>query len=281
MNSSFDDIGIVPKKKSFYAKGWFWLVLLLTAAVLFFTNLDNIFYSESHAADTVKSTLYPTAPTASPEFAEIVEDTSKNQSGVFIEPTELVNENGVYVAAMSYDDDAWLGKALMLYVKNDSDKDIVLSVTEFSINGYMVSTYLYETVAAGDDMYTSLDIFGYSLTVSDISYVMDIACRFKIADVHDLSNCFYPKAVTIETSINGNYTQPIDKRGLILYEDDLIKVVYRYSYDDTSLIYYTFYIENNSNQSLDLQLSGVRANKKSINPLFECRISSGKRKSRP
>lgn len=124
------------------------------------TTYDRVYESE---CVTIKTSAY-----------ESISDDRKDDGYVLYEGKD-VKIVGRYVE--QYD---WLGKALVLYIENNRSENVIVSCEEMSVNGYMVSGWLYETVYAGKYAVTEITISDSELADNDIDKVEEFELKFEV-----------------------------------------------------------------------------------------------------
>ena len=65
----------------------------------------------------------------------------------------------------------WYGKTIVLYIENNRSENVTISCKELSINGYMVSGWLYEEVYAGKYVIAEISISDSDLSNNDIDKI--------------------------------------------------------------------------------------------------------------
>ena len=93
----------------------------------------------------------------------------------------LLEEKGIVVKSKVISDEFY-GKTVLLYVKNESEKDITIEGTNISVNGFMIDAWLYDTVYAGTVRFCELDLFASSLEENGIEEVEDVTFTINIID---------------------------------------------------------------------------------------------------
>ena len=93
---------------------------------------------------------------------------------------ELYNRNGIRIVGKYVDEYSFWGTAVLLYLENNSGKNISVSCDNMSINGYMVTPYLSSTVYDGKMAVTEISIFKSDLEENDIKAIEEIELVFHI-----------------------------------------------------------------------------------------------------
>ncbi len=130
-----------------------------------------------HAYDSNYSQIF------SGEYAEIQTsefsnmDTTPNDAG-----TELYNEGGIRIVGKTVDENSFWGTAILLYVENNSGRNVGINVDNMSINGFMMnpvfSTQVYDGKKAIDD----ITILSSDLEENGIESIEDVELKFHIYD---------------------------------------------------------------------------------------------------
>ncbi|MGN0342225.1 MAG: hypothetical protein ACI4DO_05465 [Roseburia sp.] len=109
------------------------------------------------------------------EYANM--DTTPNDGG-----TELYNENGIKIVGKTVDENSFWGTAILLYVENNSGKNVGISVDDMSINGFMMSPLFSTTVYDGKKAIDDITIFSTDLEENGIETIEDVELKFQIFD---------------------------------------------------------------------------------------------------
>lgn len=104
-------------------------------------------------------------------------DTIPNDAG-----QELYNENGVKIVGKYVDENSFWGTAVLLYIENNSGKNVIVQCDDMSINGFMVTPYFSSTVYDGKKAIDEITLMSSELEESGINSVEDIELKFKLID---------------------------------------------------------------------------------------------------
>ncbi|MBQ8403106.1 MAG: hypothetical protein IJX55_01610 [Clostridia bacterium] len=99
----------------------------------------------------------------------------------------LYDSKGIKIVGKYVDENTLLGSSVLLYVENTSGKNITVSCEDMSINGYMVTGYLYSTVYSGKYAVDEISILSSDLEENDITKIEEVELKFHIynADTYD------------------------------------------------------------------------------------------------
>lgn len=187
-------------------------------------------------------------------------DSGSSDEEVTIAETVLYEANGIKVTAKSLAD-GLLGTEVKLLIENDSSKNILITSSSVSANGYMMPTAaLYAEVAAGKKANESLTLMSSELDQCGIETLAEMQFYLQIQDPETWETIKTTDLITLATSATG-YTQPVDDSGDVLYNENGYKVVCKglkqdIIWDGTVV----FYMENNSNKAVSIYAENVSVN---------------------
>ena len=187
-------------------------------------------------------------------------DSGSSDEEVTIAETVLYEADGIKVTAKSLAD-GLLGTEVKLLIENDSSKNILITSSSVSANGYMMPTAaLYAEVAAGKKANESLTLMSSELDQCGIETLAEMQFYLQIQDPETWETIKTTDLITLATSATG-YTQPVDDSGDVLYNENGYKIVCKglkqdIIWDGTVV----FYMENNSNKAVSIYAENVSVN---------------------
>lgn len=104
-------------------------------------------------------------------------DTSADVSG-----EELYNQDGIKIVGQYVDENSFWGTAVLLYIENNSGRNVGISCDNMSINDFMVSPLFSSTVYDGKKAVDDITIFSSDLENNGIESVDTIEVNFHIYD---------------------------------------------------------------------------------------------------
>ena len=111
----------------------------------------------------------------------------------------LVDTNDVKIVGKGLsDENSVFGPGVILYVENNSDKDITIQVRDVSVNGFMVDTSMSEDVVAGKKAISAVTFFSSSLEDNGITDITDVELYFHIFDQKSWDEIFDSDVITIK-----------------------------------------------------------------------------------
>lgn len=174
--------------------------------------------------------------------------------------TVLYDADGLVVTATGYEE-GWTGPEIKILVENNSDKNVLVTTTSVSANGYMMPyASLYAEVAAGKKANESLSLMSSELEQSGIETLAELQFYLQIQDPETWETVATSDLLTLTTSA-APYEQPVDDAGDVLHDADGIKIVCKglkqdIIWDGTVV----FYMENNSGKAVSIYAENVSVN---------------------
>lgn len=94
----------------------------------------------------------------------------------------IIDNDYVTVVVTGYEEDTLWGYAVNLFIINKTDKDVMFSADEVSINGYMADPFYAVEVLAGKCVFSSINWFDSTLENNGITAVEEIEFRLRAYD---------------------------------------------------------------------------------------------------
>ena len=141
---------------------------------------SNIF-AEDKLVETFH--IYPYGEEKATKFVRESQETDK----------VIVDNEYVTVIVTGYDKDNIWGYTANLYLINKTDTEIMLSVNEASVNGYMADPFYAKSVKAGKSAFSSISWSDTVLEENGITEVQEIEFLLKVYDSNDWSKPEYFK----------------------------------------------------------------------------------------
>lgn len=104
-------------------------------------------------------------------------DSTPNDAG-----SELYNENGIRIVGKYVDENSFWGAAVLFYIENNTEKNVIIQCNDMSINGFMVTPYFSSTVYAGKKAVDDITLMSAELEENNITSIDDIELKFNIID---------------------------------------------------------------------------------------------------
>jgi len=93
----------------------------------------------------------------------------------------LVDSNGIKIIGkgLSASDSFW-GPGVILYIENNSDKDVTIQTRDVSVNGFMVDSSMSEDIVVGKKAISAVQLFSTDLEENGITDITDVELFFHI-----------------------------------------------------------------------------------------------------
>ena len=104
-------------------------------------------------------------------------DTKANDEG-----TELYNEGGIRIIGKTVDENSFWGTAILLYIENESGRNVGISVDDMSVDGFMLTPYFSTTVYDGKKAVDDITLMSSELEENGITSIGEVELKFHIYD---------------------------------------------------------------------------------------------------
>lgn len=110
----------------------------------------------------------------------------------------LVDTNGVKIIGkgLSASDSFW-GPGVILYIENNSDKDVTIQTRDVSVNGFMVESSMSEEIVAGKKAMSAVQFFSTDLEENAITDITDVELYFHIFDMDSWDTIYDSDVISI------------------------------------------------------------------------------------
>lgn len=110
----------------------------------------------------------------------------------------LVDSHDVRIIAkgLSKADSFW-GPGVILYIENNSDKDVTIQVRDVSVNGFMVESSMSSDVIAGKKAISDVQFFSSDLEKNGIEDINDVEFYFHIFDMNSLDEIYDSEVINM------------------------------------------------------------------------------------
>ena len=111
----------------------------------------------------------------------------------------LVDADGVKIVGkgLSADGSFW-GPGVILYIENNTEKDITVQVRDVSVNGFMVESSMSEDVVAGKKALSAVQFFSSDLESNSITDITDVELYFHIFELSTMDTVFDSDVIKIQ-----------------------------------------------------------------------------------
>ena len=138
-------------------------------------------------------TIVTTAPNNTPSTTTVPNTTPSTttapQSSILedsdFQALTLVDNEDVCFRITAIENDAIWGYTLKVYIENKTDKELMFSVDDVSVNGFMCDPFWAETVSPGKKSNSTISWFESDFEENEISEVEEITFTLNVYDSND------------------------------------------------------------------------------------------------
>ncbi len=188
----------------------------------------------------------------------------------------IYEEDGRKVTVTGYGE-GLMGPEIEVQIENNSDEAFTLQIRDSSVNGIMTDLEASIEVEPGKISKEEVTIPASSLEENGIEQVADIELCLHFFDPDSFGTIADSEPISIETNLSGTYRQILDDSGEEVYNDRDVRIVYQGLNEETLWgAEPMFYIENNREQKIAVQLRDTSVNGLMMDPSFSAEIAPGK-----
>lgn len=234
-----------------------WMAVTVAACmILGLTGCGNTQTPASSAASSAATAQSMAVTEESPETAQT--------PAVNLEPTVLLDQDGVRITALGYDPDAMLGAWVPLRIENTSDRNVEVQTQWGALNGWMMDALGYFTVEAGQTVEDHILFISTEVHRADAAAAAQITLQLGVTDSENYQEVANTGLVTLETSAAADYTPAALPEGTLVYEENGVRILASAADDEMLGSELRFWAENTSDRTVtirydDLQLSGLES----------------------
>lgn len=269
-------------KKPIVKKWWFWAILILVIAVAGAAcggsgddekkDTGKKAAAESDSRDAEKKE-------EKTEKKEEKDKTDNKEKEATVEEQVILEQNGIKVTLKSLSHDSFMGPELKVLVENTSEQNVTVQTDSVSVNGIMIQSLFSCEVAPGKSANDGISLMNSDLEQAGIKKIQNVELKFHVFDTSSYSTLFDSDTIYIATSLDGTEEQAVDDGGVVLLEQDGIKLTVKEADSDSSFwgadIY--IYVENNTDKNITVQAREVSLNGFMVQPYFSCDVAAGKK----
>lgn len=110
----------------------------------------------------------------------------------------LYNANGVKIIAKGWSKGDWFDTGVIIYVENNSENTILVTTRDESVNGFMITGYLYSEVSPGKRAIDVINFLQSDLEDNEVGDVETVELYFSISDADSWGTIAESDIVTIK-----------------------------------------------------------------------------------
>lgn len=110
----------------------------------------------------------------------------------------LVDANNIKIVGKGISsEDSIFGPGLILYIENNSDRDVTIQASDVSVNGFMTDSLMSEDVVAHKKAISAVTFLGASLEENQIEDITDVELTFHIVDLSTWETVFDSETIAV------------------------------------------------------------------------------------
>ena len=155
-------------------------VIYLSSSELRAAGIDTVgrveIYFHAYDADSFEDIFNTDCVTIETSAIDSM-DTKANDEG-----TELYNEGGIRIIGKTVDENSFWGTAILLYIENESGRNVGINVDDMSVDGFMLTPYFSTTVYDGKKAVDDITLMSSELEENGITSIGEVELKFHIYD---------------------------------------------------------------------------------------------------
>lgn len=142
---------------------------------LYFYIIDQNTYDRLYESDgiEIKTSLY-----------------DKMDSSVDITGDEMINQDGIKIVGKCLSKDSIFGSGVVLYIENNSNRNITISSDNLSVNGYMITSFLHRPVKANKKAVDTIILSSGDMEENGIEQIDELTLSIEAYDSDTYSTIF-------------------------------------------------------------------------------------------
>lgn len=220
-----------------------------------------------------------TPPTTVPTTEAPTEATAP---AILFEETVLVEDENCTFTITAIEEDSTWGYSLKAFLENKTNLELMFSLSNVSVNGFMCDPFWAKTVASGMKAnetisFSDSDFKANGITdVTEIQFMLDIYDNSDWMADHLVSDTFtiYPMG---EAAVQP-YTREAVENEIVLFDDEnSTMIVTGFDPDNTWGYTLNVYLENKTDKTLMFSIDGASVNGFMADPFWAKTVAPGKR----
>ena len=156
-------------------------------------TISNIQFSfhifDTDSWDTIMDSELITVNTYAADYVQNVDDTGDI----------LVDSDGIKIVARGLDtEDSIFGPSLILYIENNTGRNLTVQARDESVNGFMIDSIMSTDISSGNKALTELTFMSSDLEENSIEEINEIEFSFHIYDYDTYDNYYDTEMLKVE-----------------------------------------------------------------------------------
>lgn len=197
-----------------------------------------------------------------------------------IKGQSFYKKDGLAIAAKSLRYDTVKGPQIILSIRNDTDKELLIQNNYTVVNDFMIKPELDVKIAPGKKAETAMSLPYLALAMADIHSLFELEFSLRILDSKTYEVVGTTEAVSLELTGVTEQKDDYDESGQVAYDDNGVKVIVQGVKKDTlfdSRCVLTVYMVNDTDKTISVQNKTLTVNGYDITAAMETVILAGRR----
>ena len=234
--------------------------------------------SMAACSGTSEPETHPVASTTAPTETTL----EVTQPAIVFEETVLVDNEHCTFKITAIEENNLLGYTLKAFLENKTEKELMFSLSNVSVNGFMCDPLWASTVSAGMKANENIRFSESDFLSNHISQVTEIQFALDVYDSNDwnaahlVSETFtlYPMG---EEAVQSYARQPLDTDILLFDDSNCSMIVTGFEPDSTWGYTVNVYLENKTDKTLMFTVGDAAVNGFMCDPIWAKTVAPGKR----
>jgi hypothetical protein len=210
--------------------------------------------------------------------------TQDNKPNYSLIDTVIVDDENVAFTITSVKDSGFWGFTLKVFCENKTDKDLMFSWDNVSVNGYMIDPFWATEIAAGRKSNTEISFSDSALERANISSVDEIVFKLRVYDSNDwqADNFVNDEFIIYPTGMDSSLVvyplrNATDTERVIVDNESITFIIEGVTNDPIWGYTLNCYLENKTSEPLMFSWDNVSVNGFMVDPFWANEVQPGKR----
>lgn len=196
--------------------------------------------------------------------------------------TVFVDDANCTFKVTAIKDDRTFGYTLKAFLENKTDKNLMFSLDNVSVNGYMCDPFWAATVASGMKANDDISFSHADLETNGITQVTDVTFTLRIYDSDNwAADPLFEESFTLyplgESAVTPHTRIPQAGETVLFDDTNCTMIITGFHPDSTWGYEMTVYLENKTDKDLMFSVSNASVNGYMCDPLWAVSVAAGKR----
>lgn len=223
----------------------------------------------------------PSGGDTKPEPSEQPKPTDAAPQVLFQETVIVDNEN-ITFTIKEIDDNSFFGYTLKAYLENKTDLELMFSLNNVSVNGFMCDPFWASSVTAGMKSNEEISFMDTEFEANGITTVTEITFTLRVSDNNDwMADPILEETFTIyplgQEAVEPYVRVPVEGE-VVLVDNEYCTMIVT-GYDPDNIFGYTMnvYLENKTDSIMMFSADSVSVNGFMCDPFWAADVAPGKR----